>query len=84
MYICCPVSNCSSERSFSALKRIKSFLRSRSTDERLNSIAILNIESDITKGLDYDDITNEFSFFKARKKNINFKYLMFCIIVDNN
>jgi len=59
-------------------------LRSRSTDERLNSIAILNIESDITKGLDYDDIINEFSFFKARKKNVNFKYLMFCIIVDDN
>eukprot|EP00102_Acyrthosiphon_pisum_P015637 XP_008186298.1 PREDICTED: uncharacterized protein LOC103310290 [Acyrthosiphon pisum] len=72
MYLCCSVSNCSSERSFSALKRIKSYLRSRMTDERLNSIAILNIESDITKGLDYDDIINEFSSFKARKKICEF------------
>ncbi|CAI6359641.1 unnamed protein product [Macrosiphum euphorbiae] len=70
MYQCCPVSNCSSERSFSALKRIKSYFRLRMTDERLNSIAILNIESDITKGLDYDDIINEFSSLKARKKNM--------------
>lgn len=68
MYLCCPVSNCSSERSFSALKRIKSYLRSRMTDERLNSIAILNIESDISKNLDYDDIINEYSSSKARKK----------------
>ncbi|CAI6373570.1 unnamed protein product [Macrosiphum euphorbiae] len=65
MYQCCPVSNCSSERSFSALKRIKSYFRLRMTDERLNSIAILNIESDITKGLDYDDHS-----LKARKMNM--------------
>lgn len=68
MYLCCPVSDCSSERSLSALKRIKSYLRSRMTDEILNSIAILNIESDITKIIEYDDITNKYSSSEAHQK----------------
>jgi hypothetical protein len=38
------------------------------TDERLNSMAILNIESDITKILQYDDIINEYNSFKLVKK----------------
>lgn len=38
------------------------------TDERLNSMAILKIDSDITKSLECDDIVNEYSSFKARKK----------------
>ena len=71
MYLCYPVSNCSSERSFSALKRIKSYLRSRMTDERLNSIAIINIESDITKNLEYDDIINEYSSSSSQKNYVN-------------
>ncbi|XP_065678120.1 zinc finger MYM-type protein 1-like [Hydra vulgaris] len=36
IYLCCPTSNCSAERSFSALKRVKSYLRSRMTSDRLN------------------------------------------------
>lgn len=58
MYLCCSISNCSLERLFSALKRIKSYLRPTMTDEQLHSIAILNIELDIIKSLE----------FKAHKK----------------
>lgn len=66
MYLCCPVSNCSSQQSFSAIKRIKSYLRSRMADERrLNNIAILNIESEITKSLEYNGIVNECSSSKT-------------------
>jgi len=38
--LCTPVNNCSSERSFSALKRIKSYLRSNIGEERLSALAI--------------------------------------------
>jgi len=53
MFLCTPCSNCSTERTFSALKRVKSHLRSNIKEEKLNALAILNIENDITKKLNY-------------------------------
>jgi len=46
------------ERSFSALKFIKNYLRSTMTDERLNALAVLFVHPDIT--LDYDAVIDEF------------------------
>ncbi|KAF0688590.1 zinc finger MYM-type protein 1-like, partial [Aphis craccivora] len=68
MFLCCPASNCSAERSFSALKRIKTYLRSSTKDDRLNDLAILNIELELTVNINYDDIINKFSELKARRK----------------
>jgi len=68
MFLCCPVSNCSAERSFSTLKRIKSYLRSTMDEDRLNSLAILSIESEITISLKYEDVINEFALQKAHRK----------------
>ncbi|KAF0698442.1 Uncharacterized protein FWK35_00036081, partial [Aphis craccivora] len=36
LYYTLPIANCSSERSFSALKRVKSYLRSTLSKEKLN------------------------------------------------
>jgi hypothetical protein len=66
--LCIPSTNCSAERSFSTLNRVKSYLRSTMSEERLNSLAILNIESDLTKKLDYKDVIEEFAHKKSRKK----------------
>jgi len=68
MYLCSPVSNCSAERSFSALKRIKSYLRSTIDNDRLNSLAILSIEAEITSSLKYKEVIEEFSLQKAHRK----------------
>lgn len=68
MFLCCPVSNCSAERSFSTLKRIKSYLRSTMDDNRLNSLAILSIESEITTSLKYEYVIKEFALQKAHRK----------------
>lgn len=38
------------------------------TEERLNSIAVLNIESDLLKNIDCENIINKFASQKARKK----------------
>lgn len=62
-----PVSNCSAERSFPVLRRILNYLRSTTKQERLESMAILNIKSDLTMSLDYDSIINDFAEHKARK-----------------
>jgi len=68
MLLCTPVSNCSTERSFSALKRIKSYLRSNIGEERLSALAIMNIEADVTTTISYDDIIHEFAQDRARRK----------------
>ena len=40
LLLCLPVGSCSCERSFSALRRLKSWCRSSMTDERLDSLAL--------------------------------------------
>ncbi|CAG9789833.1 unnamed protein product [Diatraea saccharalis] len=49
IFLCTAVTNCSAERSFSVLKRIKNYLRSRLIEERLNNLAILNHRSRFNK-----------------------------------
>ena len=39
-----PATSCSAERSFSALRRLKTYLRSIMGQRRVNNIALLNIE----------------------------------------
>lgn len=52
--------NCSAESSFSILKRVKFYLISKSTDEKLSSLTVLTIESDLKKKLDYDGTIDTF------------------------
>lgn len=59
--------NCTSERSFSKLKLIKNRLRSSMTQDRLNSLSIISIESDLLRKISYSEIINEFAEKKARK-----------------
>jgi len=42
-----PVTTCSSERSFSTLRRLKTYLRNTTGDDRLNGLALLNIHRDV-------------------------------------
>ncbi|KAL4120889.1 hypothetical protein QTP88_013500 [Uroleucon formosanum] len=65
---CIPATNCSAEQSFSTLKRVKSHLRSRMKKERLNALAVPNIESELTRALDYNDIIEDFANKQSRKK----------------
>lgn len=66
-----PVTVASGERSFSKLKLIKNYLRSSMNQDRLNNLAILSIENDIARKINFDDVITKFSHVKARK--INFK-----------
>lgn len=57
----------SSERSFSKLKLLKTYLRLSMSQERLNSLAILCIEKDMIEIIDVDTIINDFASRNARR-----------------
>ena len=70
IYLSMMVSNCSGERSFSKLKLLKTHLRSCMTQERLNSLALLNVETNVLRGIDMSSLINDFALKKSRKHNI--------------
>ena len=55
-----PATNAVSERSFSALRRVKTCLRATMTQERLNHVRVLHVHKDLTDKLNLNDIGNEF------------------------
>ncbi|KAL1447997.1 hypothetical protein WDU94_012375 [Cyamophila willieti] len=70
MVLSTPVTNCTGERSFSTLRRIKNYLRSTTTNERLSSLALLSIESNLTQEISYDDLIDNFARKKSRRKSL--------------
>lgn len=67
IYLSMPCTNCSSERSFSVLKRIKNRMRSTLTQEKLDSLSLLAINHDVTKQLSFEDVIAEFAKKKRKK-----------------
>jgi len=59
-------------RLFLCLKRVKTYLRSCTSEEKLNYSAIMNIESDIPANIEFDDVIHEFATLHSKKK---FKHL---------
>ena len=55
-----PTSTATAERSFSALRRLKTYLRATMTSIRDNSVAMLNVHKDLTDSLDSQSLCNEF------------------------
>lgn len=51
-----PVGSATAERSFSAMRRIRNWLRSTMGQGRFSSLALLNIECDLTAALVPEDI----------------------------
>lgn len=62
------VVNCTRERAFSVLKRVKNYLQSSTSEERLNALALLYIENELLNSIDLNDLINDFCSKKARKK----------------
>ena len=56
-----PATNAVSERSFSALKRVKTYLRATTTNKRLNHLMLLHIHKEKTDSLNLVDVANFFS-----------------------
>ena len=61
------ISNVTGERSFSKLKLIKSYLRSTMGQDRLHSLALLSIECELVREINFKDIIEQFASGKTRK-----------------
>ena len=70
LYLSLMVSNCSGERSFTLLKRVKNVLRSTTTQDHLSALTLLSIENELVRLLNVDDIINDFATAKSRKHPI--------------
>ena len=68
LYLTIPVSSAATKRSFSRLKLIKSYLRTTMKQDRLSGLALLSIERQLAKELDYDKVIDTFSNVKTRRK----------------
>ena len=66
LFLTIPITTASSERSFSALRIIKNYLRNSMSDERLSNLVLLFIEKEITKSLNTDKLIDIFANEKAR------------------
>ena len=62
-----PVSSASSERSFSAMRRIKNYLRTTMGDERLSNLSLLHVQRHMS--IDTVAVIDQFIALKNRKMN---------------
>lgn len=60
------VSTAKCERCFSALKRIKTYLRNSMSEQRLSDLAILSIERDFSDSLELDLVVDKFAHKNRR------------------
>jgi len=67
MYLVLMVTNCSGERSFSKMKFIKNRLRTTMSHDRLSHLALMSIEYDIVRELNFNQLVQDFARMKSRK-----------------
>ena len=72
MYMTVPITVATAERSLSKLKLIKNFLQSFMSQERLSALALLLIENERAKNLDFRKVIQQFASAKTRRKNFEF------------
>ena len=70
IYLTLPVSNCTGERSFSHLKRVKNALRSTMVPVRLSTLTILSIESEHVRQIDFSKLIANFAEVKSHRKAV--------------
>lgn len=67
LIIVMPATNAVSERSFSAMRRLKSYLRTNMTKERLNNLMVLHVHKPRTDSLDMIEVANSFADTEHRQ-----------------
>lgn len=58
------VTNCSEERSFTKLKRIKKYNATRKIEQ---SVVDMSTEYDMLKEIDFKEVTNDFTYLKSNQ-----------------
>jgi len=56
-----PISSANRERSFSAMRRIKTWLRTSMVQNRFNTLLIICIEKQLSKNIDNTEIIDKFA-----------------------
>eukprot|EP00918_Siedleckia_nematoides_P060910 GHVU01132956.1.p1 GENE.GHVU01132956.1~~GHVU01132956.1.p1 ORF type:complete len:470 (+),score=51.20 GHVU01132956.1:601-2010(+) len=64
-------SNCSSERCFSKMNRVKNMHRTTMGQERLNDLVIMSMEADILGQIDFAETIRNFASRKARRVGLS-------------
>ena len=89
IYLTLSVANTEGERSFSALKRVKNYLRSSLTQDHVCDFCIMAIEKSFTKSVSFEEIINKFVAAKCRKHQLPrlllcctlcVVYYIFCVV----
>ena len=69
-----PATNAVSERSFSALKRVKTYPRSTTGEGRLNHLMLLHVHKELADGIDMVEVANLFVGDNQRRKQLFGKF----------
>ena len=62
-----PVTSVENERLFNFMKRVKTYLRNKSGDERLSDLLVIASLQEDAKNLKIDDVIDEFGNLKQRQ-----------------
>ena len=65
IYLTVPVTTATAERSFSALRRIKTYLRSTMSEERLNNLMLLHVHKELS---DISEVAQIFVSANSRRQ----------------
>ncbi len=65
-----PISSAEAERSFSGLRRLKTWLRSTMTQKRLNGIAVCHIHQERLDRLDGQEIAQQYVQGNERRRDV--------------
>ena len=64
IYLSLMITNCSGERSFSTLKRIKNNFRNTMGQKRLNDLTLMSIEYDLLRDINLTNVISKFAHIK--------------------
>ena len=69
IYLTVPMASATADRSFSALRRLKNYLRTTMSQKRLNHLIVMHIHKERTDQLDLSNIAKEFVSLNERRKS---------------
>uniref|UniRef100_A0A8P4KMU2 Zinc finger MYM-type protein 1 n=1 Tax=Dicentrarchus labrax TaxID=13489 RepID=A0A8P4KMU2_DICLA len=65
-----PVSSCTCERSFSALRRLHTWLRRTPGQSRLQHLAVMSIEKELLENIEHQRVIDRFATIKVRRHRL--------------
>lgn len=69
IYLTVPMTSATAERSFSSLRRLKTYLRSTMTQRKLNHVALLHTHKNKTDEIDINSIVQSFVSVNSRRQS---------------